>query len=104
MAGTRPVIAAGTRVALKSRAWQYNGVREFEAGGHNVRIRFSLPRLYCKAYLDGKLAVRDVFPKMQQDRAKVRKSVKKRGPVWLAATRAFLIVYVCLAIVDTAWS
>ena len=85
-------------VVLKSRAWEYSGIREFAAGDNDVRIRFSLPRLYCKAYTNGKMVAREVFPKMKELRQKRRNF----GPPWVAAVRFLLVVYV--TIVGMTWA
>ena len=87
------------QVALSSRAWEFSGSRDFVAGDHSVRIRFSLTRLYCKAYVDGKLTVRDVFPHMKKQREKLRSNRKKgnnRNPFWVTVVLWMLLTYIFL--------
>lgn len=91
------------QVALSSRAWEFSGFRDFMAGDRSVRIRYSLARLYCKAYVDGKLAVRDVFPRMKMRREKLRSTRKKgqgRNPSWVTFVFWMLLVYVFLSVYD----
>ena len=87
------------QVALSSRAWEFSGFRDFVAGDHSVRIRYSLARLYCKAYVDGKLAVRDVFPRMKKQREKYKGNRKKgmhRNPFWVTVVLWMLLTYIFL--------
>jgi len=91
------------QVALSSRAWEFSGFRDFVAGNHSVRIRYSLVRLYCKAYVDGKLVVRDVFPKMKEQRDKLRSRRNKgkhRNPPWVTFVLWMLLAYIGLAVFD----
>lgn len=92
------------QVALSSRAWEYVGVRDFKAGDRNVRVRFSLARFYCKAYIDGRLAVRDVFPRLKDQRDKIRRARKKgqgRNPFWVSMVFGALSAYILLNVL--AW-
>lgn len=91
------------QVALSSRAWECSGLRDFMVGDRSVRIRYSLVRLYCKAYVDGKLAVRDVFPRMKKQREKLRNNRKKgqgRSPFWVTFVFWMLLAYVILNVYD----
>ncbi|MDJ0938694.1 MAG: hypothetical protein QNJ00_02890 [Woeseiaceae bacterium] len=84
-------------VVHKSRAWEYSGVREFTVGDDEVRVRFSIPRMYCKAYVNGRLVAREVFPEMK----KLRQKRRGYGPPWVAAIRFLLVVHV--TIVGMTW-
>jgi len=89
------------QVVLSSRAWEYSGFRDFEAGDHSVRIRYSLVRLYCKAYVDGKLVVRDVFPRMKNQRDNLRSKRikgKSRNPFWVTVVLWMLLTYIFLSV------
>jgi|GEM_PF-6015337 len=91
------------QVALSSRAWEFSGFRDFMAGDRSVRVRYSVARLYCKAYVDGKLAVRDVFPRMKMQREKLRSQRKKgqsRNPFWVTFVFWMLLAYVILSVYD----
>ena len=57
---------------LNSREFKSKGVRDFYAGKHRVRIRFSLFNMTCKAYIDEKPVVRDVFSEFRAERHKRR--------------------------------
>ena len=84
-------------VVLKSRAWEYSGYRDFAAGEHKVRIRFSILKLFCKAYVDGKLAVRDVFPKMKAQRDQWRGRRRKGAtPAWVTFLFWVFVAYIAL--------
>lgn len=85
------------KVALTSRAWEYAGVRDFRAGEQSIRVRYSLIRLYCKAYVNGKLVVRDVFPRLRERRDKlrqVRRSPHGQNPAWVTFVFWMLLAYI----------
>lgn len=85
-------------LVLTSRAWEFVGRRDFMAGPHFVRIRFSFWRYYCKAYIDGKLAVRDVFPRMKAQRERLKRGKRPGNPVWVNVVFWFLLVYLVLSV------
>jgi len=67
---------------LSTRKFEFSGVREFCAGPHRIKIRFSICKQLCKAYCDGQLLVRDVFDEFRQERIARNKIAHDPIPKW----------------------